>query len=69
VAMNSGQDASPDLPDTGAVEGDTETMEGDTEALERSQDAINEGRNAAREALQDNTADGDPTQPLKPESE
>jgi hypothetical protein len=44
-------------------------MEGDTEALERSQDAIKEGRNAAREALQDNTADGDPTQPLKRESE
>jgi hypothetical protein len=39
-----------------------------SETLQRSQDAINEGREAAREALQDNPPDADPSAPGAPES-
>ena len=39
-----------------------------SEALQRSQDAIDEGREAAREALQDNPPDADPSAPGAPES-
>ena len=50
MAMNSGQDAAPDLPDA-------EESELDTGPLEDSQDAIDKGREAAREALKDNPPD------------
>ena len=40
----------------------------ESEALQRSQDAIDEGREAAREALQDNPPDADPSAPGAPES-
>jgi len=76
VSMNSGQEASPDLPDDEAVD-PAEAAEGpdaaaavdpESEALQRSQDAIDEGREAAREALQDNPPDADPSAPGAPES-
>jgi hypothetical protein len=47
MAMNSGQEAAPDLPDP-------EDSELDTGPLQDSQDAIDKGREAAREALKDN---------------
>jgi hypothetical protein len=50
MAMNSGQDASPDLPDAEAPDIDSDA---DTESLQRSRDAINQGHEAAREALKD----------------
>jgi hypothetical protein len=50
MAMNSGQEAAPDLPDA-------EQSELDTGPLKNSQDAIDKGREAAREALQDNPPD------------
>jgi hypothetical protein len=50
MAMNSGQDASPDLPEAEAANIDTGA---DTESLERSRDAIDQGHEAAREALPD----------------
>jgi hypothetical protein len=40
----------------------------ENDALQRSQDAIDEGREAAREALQDNPPDADPSAPGAPES-
>jgi hypothetical protein len=46
MAMNSGQDASPDLPDAEAPDIDSDV---DSESLQRSRDAINQ----AREALKD----------------
>ena len=58
--MNSEKDVDPDPNDPEAVDPDT-----DTEALQRSQDAIDEGRDAALEALKDNEADPDPTEPLE----
>jgi hypothetical protein len=62
VAMDSEQDAGPDLPDAEAPDIDTDV---DTEPLQRSQDAIDQAREAAREALKDTGSD--PTEP--PESE
>ena len=50
MAMNSGQDASPDLPEAGAPDVDTDA---DTESLQRSREAIDQGHEAAREALPD----------------
>jgi hypothetical protein len=50
VAMNSAQDAHPDLPDAEAPDVDPDQ---DSESLQRSRDAIDEGREAAREALKD----------------
>jgi hypothetical protein len=50
MAMNSQQDASPDLPEAEAPDVDTDT---DSESLRRSRDAIDQGHEAAREALQD----------------
>jgi hypothetical protein len=50
MAMNSGQEAAPDLPDA-------EESELDTGPLQESQDAIDKGREAAREALKDNPPD------------
>jgi hypothetical protein len=52
MAMNSGQDASPDLPEAEAPDIDTDIGAG-TESLERSRDAIDQGHEAAREALPD----------------
>jgi hypothetical protein len=52
MAMNSGQDASPDLPEAEAADIDTD-IRADTESLERSRDAIDQGHEAAREALPD----------------
>jgi hypothetical protein len=40
-----------------------DTVDPESEALRRSQDAIDEGREAAREALQDNPPDADPSAP------
>jgi hypothetical protein len=40
-----------------------DTVDPESEALQRSQDAIDEGREAAREALQDNPPDADPSAP------
>lgn len=56
--MNSGQDASPDLPEAESPDDgtdvDTDIDPGiDTESLQRSRDAIDQGREAAREALKD----------------
>ena len=64
MSMNSGQDASPDRPAADAAE----AVDPESEALQRSQDAIDEGREAAREALQDNPPDADPSEPGEPES-
>jgi hypothetical protein len=50
MAMNSQQDASPDLPEAEAPDVDTDA---DSESLQRSRDAIDQGHEAAREALQD----------------
>jgi hypothetical protein len=69
MVMNSGQDASPDLPnpevsesgadadlDSGAIDPDIDIdPDVDTESLQRSRDAIDQGREAAREALKDET--------------
>jgi hypothetical protein len=69
VSMNSGQEASPDLPDDEAVDpAEAADVDPKDEALQRSQDAIDEGREAAREALQDNPPDADPSEPGNPES-
>jgi hypothetical protein len=68
MAMNSEQDASPDLPD---AEGTDANADADTdsdidpdigtESLQRSRDAIDQGREAAREALKDDAdAAGEP---------
>lgn len=65
MAMNSGQDADPDLadqhPDIDTT--DVDTAEGDIEPLQRSQDALDQARQAAREAFKDNPPDADPTEP------
>jgi hypothetical protein len=62
MAMNSEQDASPDLPDAEGTDAnadaDTDLDSGidpdiGTESLQRSRDAIDQGREAAREALKD----------------
>jgi hypothetical protein len=53
-------------PVEAAEGGDADDLE--SEALQRSQDAIDEGREAAREALQDNPPDADPSAPGAPES-
>jgi hypothetical protein len=70
MAMNSGQDADPDLadqpPDIDAT--DVGTAEGDIEPLQRSQDALDQAREAAREAFKDNPPDADPTEPPEPDS-
>jgi hypothetical protein len=47
MAMNSAQDADPDVPDA-------EPADLDSEALQRANEAIDQGRDAAREALKDN---------------
>jgi len=47
---------------------DDAAVDPESEALQRSQDAIDEGREAAREALQDNPPDADPSAPGAPES-
>jgi hypothetical protein len=60
VAMDSEQDAGPDLPDAPEINTDH-----DTEALQRSQNAIDQAREAAREAFKDNPPDADPTEPAK----
>ena len=68
--MNSGQEASPDPPAAEAAyaaEG-SDAVDPESEVLQRSQDAIDEGREAAREALQDNPPDADPSEPAEPES-
>ena len=62
MAMNTEQDAGPDLPDAEAPEIDAA---GDTEPLQRSQDAIDQAREAAREALKDNPPASDPTEPAE----
>ena len=64
VAMDSEQDAGPDLPDAEAPDIDTDV---DTEPLQRSQDAIDQAREAAREAFKDNPPDADPTEPAEPQ--
>ena len=68
--MNSGQDASPDRPASEADEAAEadDAVDPKDEVLQRSQDAIDEGREAAREALQDNPPDADPSEPGEPES-
>jgi hypothetical protein len=64
MTMNSGQDASPDLPDADGPDDGTDAGSDpasdidpgiDTESLQRSRDAIDQGREAAREALNDDT--------------
>jgi hypothetical protein len=65
VAMDSEQDAGPDLPD---AEPPDIAADVDTEPLQSSQDAIDQARDAAREAFQDNPPDADPTEPPEPES-
>ena len=64
MTMNSGQDASTDLPDADAADDGTDAGADpasdidpsiDTESLQRSRDAIDQGREAAREALDDDT--------------
>jgi hypothetical protein len=69
-AMNSGQDASPDLPDADdpdatAAGGTDIDPDIDTETLQRSRDAIDQGHEAAREALKDEAGltSGDPEEP------
>ena len=68
--MNSAQEASPDRPAAEATEGaeGAEGVDPENEALQRSQDAIDEGHEAAREALQDNPPDADPSEPGEAES-
>ena len=75
MSMNSGQEASPDLPDADPADpaeavdpAEGADVDPKDEALQRSQDAIDEGREAAREALQDNPPDADPSKPGNPES-
>ena len=70
MSMNSGQDASPDRPASEADEAAEadDAVDPKDEVLQRSQDAIDEGREAAREALQDNPPDADPSEPGEPES-
>ncbi len=76
MSMNSGQEASPDRPaseaDDAAEANDaaeaSEAVDPESEVLQRSQDAIDEGREAARDALQDNPPDADPSEPGEPES-
>lgn len=69
MSMNSGQEASPDRPAAEAVDpAEAAEVDPKDEALQRSQDAIDEGREAAREALQDNPPDADPSEPGNPES-
>jgi hypothetical protein len=56
MAMNSAQDASPDLPDAEVTDTDTDIdtdTDADSETLQRSREAIDQGREAAREALND----------------
>ena len=69
MSMNSGrQMPSPDRrPAADAAEA-VRRRRPESEALQRSQDAIDEGREAAREALQDNPPDADPSEPGNPES-
>ena len=64
MTMNSGQDASTDLPDADTSDDGTDAGTDpasdidpgiDTESLQRSRDAIDQGREAAREALNDNS--------------
>jgi hypothetical protein len=62
MAMNSGQEAAPDLPDA-------EDSELDTGPLQESQDAIDEGREAAREALKDEPPDAEQDTDSQPEQE
>jgi len=50
MAMNSGQEPAPDLPDA-------EESELDNGPLQDSRDAIDKGHEAAREALKDNPPD------------
>jgi hypothetical protein len=57
MAMNSGQDADPDLADQ------PPDIDTDIEPLQRSQDALDQAREAAREAFKDNPPDADPTEP------
>jgi hypothetical protein len=45
-----------------------DAVDPESEALQRSQDAIDEGREAARDALQDNPPDADPSEHGEPES-
>ncbi len=80
MSMNSGQEASPDpadaadpvdasdAVDTPEAAEASDAIDPGSEALQRSQDAIDEGREAAKEALQDNPPDADPSEPGNPES-
>ena len=78
MAMNSGQDADPDLadqpPDIDTTNVDTADggpdidTDVDIEPLQRSQDALDQAREAAREAFKDNPPDADPTEPPEPDS-
>jgi hypothetical protein len=61
-------DASDAVDPVEAAEGGEGAVDPESEALQRSQDAIDEGREAAREALQDNPPDADPSTPGAPES-
>ena len=61
-SMNSGQEATEDLPDA-------EDGELDTGPLQDSQDAIDKGREAAREALKDTLPDTDDQTGGPPEQE
>lgn len=63
-------DASDAVDPVEAAEGGDadDTVDPESEALQRSQDAIDEGREAAREALQDNPPDADPSTPGASES-
>jgi hypothetical protein len=60
-------EASDGVDPAGGAEG-ADAVDPESEALQRSQDAIDEGREAAREALQDNPPDADPSAPGAPES-
>ena len=60
-------EASDGVDPAGGAEG-ADAVDPESEALQRSQDAIDEGREAAREALQDNPPDADPSAPAAPES-
>jgi hypothetical protein len=62
MAMDSEQDAGPDLPEAEAPDIDTDV---DTEPLQRSQNAIDQAREAAREAFKDNPPDAGPTEPVE----
>ena len=61
-------DASDAVDPAEAAEGGDADDDPESEALQRSQDAIDEGREAAREALQDNPPDADPSAPGASES-